>query len=214
MMHRALPLAIALLLAAPLVAHADDEATIKTAAMTTGTDACKAITALPDGPTDAKCKKVTKKKVKGVGTATLYALIDSSSNWTRYAIAITAADGSMQISSSLDYMEDCAMGGKCEAVKKLTPKLRAIQVNGLPAVALDVDARMSHEQTDIDTGKHATSTAYHLRGFVACGKSTAGAWTCATASFGGYDNPCTASLSNDGDVTYTCPVTEAMSFGN
>jgi hypothetical protein len=218
-MKNALPLALALLLATPLVAPinawADDDpdAVIHTTAMTTATDACKAIAAaLEDvGGLERTCKKLAKKKVKGLGTATAYSLVGDGA--TSYVLVVTAPDGSLHLSPSLDFNEDSAMGGKEILIKKLTPKVRAIKVGGRPAAALDVDGKMSYERTDIDTGKHASSTPFHQHGFVACGTTAAGAWTCASATLGTAENPCTASLANDGELTYACSLTESLSLG-
>lgn len=193
MMDRALPFALAFLLAAPVVAHADGESIVEDAGLTdvaAGTSGCPS------------CKLVKTKKVKGLGTARLYRSHDADGDWTQLVLVVTGTDGKAHAASPIDISQDCAMGGKCAIPGKITAKLRAITVGGKPAAALDVDAQYFWELTDMDTGTLISSREFHERTILACT-----AKSCQEARVGGPYEDCHATLTDDGHVVHACDST-------
>jgi hypothetical protein len=209
-----LPLALVLV---PALALADGEPLKQSLTDTNGmsnpvagTKPCDAVLAFQDGPT-GKCKKVTSKKVKGVGTATVYAVSEKDAGWTRYALVIDDGTG-LHVSQPFDFQDDCAMM-KCDTVKKLKPKLRAVSVGGVATAELEIDAQMVFEMTDPEDGKTMSKIPYHRHVFAACGKNGSGAWRCASADLGTHDAPCTASLDTTGILRYACEDMTELSLG-
>jgi hypothetical protein len=214
-MRAAFTLPLLAVLLVPALAHADDEdAPFHVEGMTAaaaGQKACDAVLAIADGPSESpKCKKVTSKKVKGLGTATAYLVTDKLKEISRYVLVIDDGSGALVLSPPADLVaEDCAMM-KCDVMKKASVKIRATQIDGQPAVALDIDASMSHEMTDPDDGKSAGKTPWHRRVIEACSNSTG--WNCAVTDLGSSYASCTASIDAGGILTYSCPQEVQLSF--
>jgi hypothetical protein len=188
-------------------AHADQEQVVHHAELTavaSGGKPCDAIIALGDVPMEKPtCKKVASKKVKGVGTAVLYALGTPKDGFVRYAIVV---DGKL-VSPPVDLMEDDAMGGKHVGIGKITPKLRAITVSSVPAVALDVTTKLVFTETDMDSGKQLDHHAFQRYDYVVCNGTS-----CMVSGFGGAFEACHASLSNDGVLTHACDEDTELMF--
>lgn len=185
-------------------AYADDEPVFTEAAPTSLDPAvkpCDAVRALEEAqPIDqGKCKKLGAKKIAGLGKAALYGITEPG-EMARYGFVI---DGKLA-SPTIDLFTESAMGGKTDMLGKVTAKLRAIKVGGKSAFALDVTAHFTHDQTDPETDKLASSTPFLRRAFVICGQNSQGTLDCEVASFGGPWANCTARLSDDGILTHSC----------
>lgn len=145
-------------------------------AVAAGTRGCAAARALVTDSSmsldEGRCKKLTSAKLD-VGAADVYRVTDGDQQ--RFALEVTDGDGHRWISAL-----DLDTG-------KHTPRLRAIEVGGKPAFALDIRSPGARE-------------------FLVCGEH-AGAWSCASAEVGSEGRRCKATLSDDGAIHSTCDET-------
>jgi hypothetical protein len=109
---------------------------------------------------------------------------------SRLVVAIDRGEDKL-VGPSVDVLgEDCA-GDRCVTLVAATPSMRAVVIDGRPAIVVDVVARFR-------AGKRGEP--WQTEAIVGCGQTAAGAWRCATLDAG----RCEGSVGDDGTIATSC----------
>ena len=159
-------------LLATSAAHA--EVPVRVAPMTAASDdICK----LLESDRHDHCKRVVH-----AGDATAYQ--SGSAELRRFVLAIARPADDAVIGASVDLYGDARA-----TLVSTHPSVRAVRLDGRPAVLLDVTATF---RADRDT--------WQTESVVGCGQAADGAWRCSTAELG----TCGATIDDDGAITTAC----------
>ena len=194
---------LALLLLAPALAHADDDAPV--AKPMTHISDSDGVCGVLRKDLDAKldCKAIAHARL-GAATAELYAV---KGPVTRYAVVITDG-GASAVSEPLELVaSDCGMM-KCDVLDAKSAKLRVLHKGAM--VVVEVVAKYHHEMHD--TGTSRLGGRWQTYDAIACGKNTGGAYTCVTRHKGALDHSCTATLADDATLTSKCEDVETLTL--
>jgi len=205
-MRLALLAALALI---PTVAHADDNPrqprSLAITAPTAGETPCARLIDPDPNNKPPGCRAIATRKVRGLGTATLWRTDDGYEQ--HFAIAVTSGATTMITDRITITSNGCGMG-KCENLDKVKPTLVATAVDGHPAIGLDLAANYSMSYHD----PPHTGDRWTVHTFALCGTDGGGAAACVTASFGARGGSCKAALDANGAIHTSCDETVPVSF--
>ena len=152
----------------------------------------------------SSCARVATAKVAGIGTVSVYRYGSLDKEGIGYRLAFELPDLIWVSSFHKFIVNDCYLHGECTNAVRVTETLRAIDLAGKPAAALEIHVRRHHT----NNSPHEDYTTDATR-FVVCGFAATKAPRCTSIEVA---DECHPALNAHGSVSYRCPTNVVLSL--
>ena len=189
------------LLTLTATAHADP---IQDDMTSLNTPACAAESPMSAYGKASSCTRVDGVKIAGVGAVSVYRYGSLNKEGIGYRLAFELADRTWVSSFQKFLVNDCYLHGECTNAVRVTESLRAIDLAGKPAAALEIHVRRHHTNNSPHEDYKTDATRFVVCGFLASDDPR-----CATIEVA---DECHPTLGAHGTVSYRCPTSIALSL--
>ena len=152
----------------------------------------------------SSCARVAAAKIRGIGTVAVFRYGSLGKDDIGYRLAFELPNLTWVSSEHKFKVNDCYLHGRCTSAVRISETLRAIDLAGKPAAALEIHVR-----------RHYTNNAPHedytidATSFVVCGFAAATAPRCTSIE---VDDQCHPALTAHGTLGYRCPTKVVLSL--
>lgn len=172
--------------------------------MTSVDAACAAESPMSDYGKASSCKRVGVTKIAGAGVVSVYRYGSLAKEGIGYRLAFELPDRTWVSPFEKFIVDDCYLHGLCTSAVRVSETLRAIDLAGKPAAALEIHVRRHHT----NNSPHEDYTTDTTR-FVVCGFVASDDPRCTSIEVA---DECHPALGAHGTVSYRCPTSVALSL--